>query len=302
MRGLVGRIWLVGVLAIFPLSFVSMPPAVAAEYSIDALAPGNVGNCASPIGSAYGNTIVAGSNATLSKIEFVVNSSVAIPANYLQAKVSTVKPMSMGGTLVETYVQSSVAADAADGSNYYYVSFTGSSSLVSGTTYYIQVSYVSAVGSMGLCISSNSYSTLNGWDFKKSASQYVLFSSASYFNFSSYHKFRLTTGALETTVAFNDFYLTGNVKTSTYSTKIALTANVTTPSRVTFYADNKRIAKCISLPTSGSSPNIVATCNWSPSKRGFVNLYAKATPLNLSLSSNSSSILKVSVQNRSSTR
>lgn len=51
----------------------------------------------------------------------------------------------------------------------------------------------------------------------------------------------------------------------------SLTVTVNAPGKVRFFFDNKRIANCLAVATSGSYPNYSATCAWKP---GSVNRHA----------------------------
>jgi hypothetical protein len=78
---------------------------------------------------------------------------------------------------------------------------------------------------------------------------------------------------------FNSFTSAGNARTVAYRDSLNITANIDVPSKVTFKVNGKRIPGCIGLQTTGTSPNIVATCNWKPSGRGTLSLTALAVPL-----------------------
>jgi hypothetical protein len=97
------------------------------------------------------------------------------------------------------------------------------------------------------------------------------------------------------TSAFNSFALSGS---ATYRQVVTITANVSVASRVTFRARNVIIAGCKNKLTSGSSPNIVATCSWRPSIRGAVTLTATAAPTGAGVSSTSATPISVMVGNR----
>jgi hypothetical protein len=77
---------------------------------------------------------------------------------------------------------------------------------------------------------------------------------------------------------------------------------VSVASRVTFRAKNVIIAGCKNKLTTGSSPNIVATCSWRPSTRGAVTLTASAAPTGAGISSTSATPISVMVGNRSGGR
>ena len=97
------------------------------------------------------------------------------------------------------------------------------------------------------------------------------------------------------TSAFNSLVLSG---AATFRQVVSITANVSVPSRVTFRAKNVIISGCKNRLTSGSSPNIVATCSWRPSMRGAVVITASAVPTGAGISSATATPLRVVVGNR----
>ena len=101
------------------------------------------------------------------------------------------------------------------------------------------------------------------------------------------------------TSSFNSFALSGS---ASYRTVVTITANVSVASRVTFRAKNVIIAGCKNKLTSGSSPNIVATCSWRPSTRGAVTLTATASPTVAGISSATATPVSVVVANRAGSR
>ena len=101
------------------------------------------------------------------------------------------------------------------------------------------------------------------------------------------------------TSSFNSLALSGS---ATFRQVVTITANVSVASRVTFRARNVIISGCKNKLTSGSSPNIVATCTWRPSTRGAVVLTATATPTGAGISSTTATPISVMVRNRSGGR
>jgi hypothetical protein len=101
------------------------------------------------------------------------------------------------------------------------------------------------------------------------------------------------------TSSFNSFALSGS---ASFRTVVTITANVSVASRVTFRARNVIIPGCKNKLTSGSSPNIVATCSWRPSTRGAVTLTATAAPTGAGISSTTATPISVMVGNRSGRR
>jgi len=87
-----------------------------------------------------------------------------------------------------------------------------------------------------------------------------------------------------------------------FSTDSVITAVFSSPARVTFRINNSFIPGCRNRPTSGTSPNIVATCTWKPPRRGALTITAIGTPIDSSISGASSSPLNVAVGNRTNRR
>lgn len=101
---------------------------------------------------------------------------------------------------------------------------------------------------------------------------------------------------------FNSIGLSNGLFRAVFRTTTTINVNVVLPSKITFSANGKRIAGCIKIPTSGVSPNIVATCSWKPSTRGSVKLSATSFPNNQSFASGSSSTVNIVVSNRTGTK
>ena len=101
------------------------------------------------------------------------------------------------------------------------------------------------------------------------------------------------------TSSFNSLALGG---AATFRQLVTITANVSVASRVTFRARNIIIGGCKNRLTSGTSPNIVATCSWRPSMRGAVVITASAVPTGAGISSATATPVSVVVGNRSGAR
>ena len=72
----------------------------------------------------------------------------------------------------------------------------------------------------------------------------------------------------------------------------------TLASKVTFYANGKRIAGCINVPTDNS---LIATCNWKPAIRGTITVTATVTPLLVGVAAQTKTLLST-VGRRTGTR
>jgi len=100
------------------------------------------------------------------------------------------------------------------------------------------------------------------------------------------------------TSGFNSLALAGSATTASYRTVVVITANITVASKVTFRVNGKILPGCKNKSTTGSSPNIVATCSWKPSIRGNVSLTAAATPTGAGISSATATPVSIMVGNR----
>jgi Domain of unknown function (DUF5050) len=119
---------------------------------------------------------------------------------------------------------------------------------------------------------------------------------------SGYETVTVTVTDVADVATFNSLGLPGGVLRATFRTVITISANVSLPSKVTFLANGKRIAGCIKVSSSGTSPSIVATCSWKPSNRGAIRLTAISYPTNQSFTGASSSATNIVVGTRTGLR
>lgn len=96
--------------------------------------------------------------------------------------------------------------------------------------------------------------------------------------------------------------LASNAISAGYRSTTIVEALVNTAGLVTFYQAGKLIPGCKNRATTGTSPNIKATCSWKPAIHGSVSLSAKIAPSSASYSANSSTIYRVPVGARSGQR
>ena len=108
-------------------------------------------------------------------------------------------------------------------------------------------------------------------------------------------------GTLITESAFSSFGLAGGVTTVGYRGTIQINATVNIQSRVTFRINGIPIVGCKNKLTTGSSPNITASCTWKTSKHGEQLLSATAVPV-ISGTSGATTPLKVVVTARTGRR
>jgi hypothetical protein len=130
----------------------------------------------------------------------------------------------------------------------------------------------------------------------------VVFRAVDAFSNAGYETVTVTVTDVVDTSGFNSFALAGNATAASYRTNIQITANVTVSARVTFRVNNIRIPGCINVRTTGSSPSIVAVCNWKPSRRGPLTLTATAVPTGAGITNASATPIRVLIGNRVGSR
>lgn len=83
---------------------------------------------------------------------------------------------------------------------------------------------------------------------------------------------------------------------------VTLTVTSNVAGRVKFLVNGKKIANCISRPTSGTYPNLTATCSWKPTVHNFQQVSAELTPTDGTFGSSRSGTASVFVNRRATTR
>lgn len=71
---------------------------------------------------------------------------------------------------------------------------------------------------------------------------------------------------------------------------------------VRFFVDEKRIANCLKVGMTGSSPSFTATCSWKPPTQGFHSIKAIVTPTNVGQTAQTSATRQIFVLKRATTR
>lgn len=104
-----------------------------------------------------------------------------------------------------------------------------------------------------------------------------------------------------TSPTVNSFALSGNPTSAIYRSSTTINLSVNAASAVTFLANGKRIAGCISIPTTGSISPFTATCGWKPTVKGAVLLTALIKPTAPGLASFTATV-PIGIKTRSSTR
>lgn len=105
-----------------------------------------------------------------------------------------------------------------------------------------------------------------------------------------------------TAPVFSNLSISGNATSAVMRQNNTISATVNVPSLLTFFVGKTRIAGCISLPTSGSSTNNVATCTWRPTVKGTAVISVEAAPLAAGIAGVSTSQLSVGVVTRTTRR
>ncbi len=90
----------------------------------------------------------------------------------------------------------------------------------------------------------------------------------------------------------------GSSTVISYRTLNTISATTNFAGKVTFFANGKRIAKCISVPTI----SLVATCGYKPTIHGAVTITATFVPTNVSYSATSAELFRTKVSARINNR
>jgi hypothetical protein len=81
----------------------------------------------------------------------------------------------------------------------------------------------------------------------------------------------------------------------------SMTVTTTIPGKVRFFIGNKRIPGCLAVATTGTAPELTATCTWKPAVQGLQSVYALITPTEVAfspLTSNKTSLNVLKRQDR----
>jgi hypothetical protein len=82
----------------------------------------------------------------------------------------------------------------------------------------------------------------------------------------------------------------------------SMTVTTTVPGKVRFFIGSKRIPGCLAVSTTGTAPELTATCTWKPAVQGLQNVYAVITPTEVALSPTTSGRTSLVITNRQSNR
>jgi hypothetical protein len=86
--------------------------------------------------------------------------------------------------------------------------------------------------------------------------------------------------------------------TPVYRSTTTISATTNTASKVTFLANNKRIAGCIKVSTN----NLVAVCNWKPAQHAYVVISIQIFPVDSNYDSGTQQAVAVFPLKRSGNR
>jgi hypothetical protein len=104
------------------------------------------------------------------------------------------------------------------------------------------------------------------------------------------------------------YAISAYIATPTYSGELtkgileSVTVTVNASGKVRFFFDGKRIPGCVSISTTGTAPNLIATCNWKPSVTGRHQVHATFTPTDSNIAISNSGRISIFVFRRSTTR
>jgi hypothetical protein len=105
-----------------------------------------------------------------------------------------------------------------------------------------------------------------------------------------------------TVPVFSNLSISGNPTSAIFRAANTISATVDVPSQITFFVGKTRVAGCISVPTTGSGSNNVATCSWKPTVKGAQVITAEAAPVAAGLAGTSTISARIAVVTRSTRR
>ena len=258
--------------------------AEAAPIAFNSLRTGCVATLNSEI---HGNRFVARKSLTINAININIGSGSS--SNFSTSKyyiMSDNSSTNNPSTVLETFT-----ADAISGSGVNTLArFIGSYNITTGTKFWVIAAQTHAI--LPLCYSggaTTSNITMDGITLDTSTS----LSNSSFrrgFNNTSSSPINASWGTsfddgyvFQLSIEASDFLaspavisiaLTSGGKVATYKANTSLKATVSVASKVTFFANNKVIAQCRNILSSGG----FAYCNWKPSQHGSQQLNARAVP------------------------
>lgn len=146
--------------------------------------------------------------------------------------------------------------------------FVGAVNLPSATYYWLEIYYSGANIYTCYTTSTSLTSSTYGWNiFQK----YAVPPNGGEMNASSWWIMSMSTTIIDPpTISTPTF--SGQLKKGAVT---PISVSINTAGRVQFFANGKRIPKCVSVPTTGTAPSLTATCNWLPSTQGSFEIAAK---------------------------
>lgn len=116
------------------------------------------------------------------------------------------------------------------------------------------------------------------------------------------------TGSFNFNITITDVMESAKVGSPTLNTTaikglpVTITVTSDVAGKADFYWNGKRIAGCINRQTTGSAPNITATCTWKPASIAAAKIYVVVKPTSASYSANTSAILLIRPDTRRTLR
>lgn len=256
------------------LMLVSAERSVAAEIVFDAIAPqtdSSISNYFGLSSQKYGAGFIAGESREITALEILVNRSLGAGTVVGRMYQNSSNGVSGSGTFVGEFTQSSAASSySGNVSNAHLLRLTGSAQVVSGLKYWVHFTSVSYTGLEANAFGTTSPSSSAGWQMVTSSGSFIVTSSGNSFQYSSYPIFRLVVST-PTTI---ELTLSGGTKQVIYRTNATIQANVNSNGPVTFFANGKKIPRCIKVVSSAG----VATCTWKASSHAQISLTARVIP------------------------
>jgi hypothetical protein len=259
--------------------------------------------CNWPTEDRYGSLFTAGSTSAIKRIRFqFIGQSGNVVSNFFlnQTEIYADNNGAMGSLLGTMNPETISAASTFAGTSFTtrIGEFVGSVAVTAGSRFWIVQKSNGA--SIPACRSENGYITQSsGWAPVMNGSNYFHTFSGTYWSSNQFIIFDLEIADVNLTPTVSSPTISGAVSKGSQTT-ISVTSD--TAGTVRFFINGKRIAGCLSRPTTGSSPTFTATCSWRPTVQGVHRVTAQLVTSVQAAAKPISSPLTVNVSRRTTRR
>jgi hypothetical protein len=208
-------------------------------------------------------TVPAGNNITITSI-FIPGVYFRLGTGCINAKIYTdISKTTLLDTSTTSICDTDASTERTGTAGTGSLTFSGAATLTSGTLYYFEL-YPTTAG-QAFWTNQTSPGAYAGGDLLADGGLKTSYDNAFTITYSDVIVAPVITG------------LTAN-NSPAFGSLTTLMVNVESDSRVTYFANGKRITNCINLRATGSGNSYSSTCSWKPTFRGAVIVTATALP------------------------